>query len=61
MELKEFANAVLTAVREKADGVFSAWITTVTKNNGVKLTGISTVNPDSNGGLCVYLNGYYKA
>lgn len=61
MELKEFANAVLAAVREKADGVFSAWITTVTKNNGVKLTGISTVSLGSSGGLCVYLDGYYKA
>ena len=59
--LKEFANAVLAAVREKADGVFSAWITTVTKNNGVKLTGISTVSLGSSGGLCVYLDGYYKA
>lgn len=61
MQLEEFANAVLAAVREKADGAFSAWITTVTKNNGVKQTGISTVSPDSNNGPCVYLEIYYKA
>lgn len=61
MKMEEFANAVLAAVREKADGAFSAWITTVTKNNGIRHTGISTVSPDSNNGPCVYLEIYYKA
>lgn len=60
MKLEEFADAVLTAVKEKADGAFSAWITTVTKNNGVKLTGISTTILGSNSGPCVYLDGYYE-
>lgn len=60
MEFEEFAKAVLTAVREKADGAFSAWITTITKNNGVKMTGISTVSPGSDIGPCVYLESYYE-
>ena len=42
MNMEEFAKAILVAVREKSDGTFGAWITTVTKNNDVKLTGIST-------------------
>lgn len=60
MQLEEFANAVLAAVREKADGAFSAWLTRNTKNNGVKMVGISTVSPENNGGPCVNLNSYYK-
>lgn len=60
MRLEEFANAVLAAVREKADGAFSAWITTNRKNNGIKLTAICANSPDSNGGPCVYLDDYYR-
>lgn len=59
MRLEEFAKAVLTAVREKADGAFSAWITTNRKNNGIKLTAICANSTDSNGGPCVYLDDYY--
>ncbi len=61
MNMEEFAKAILVAVREKSDGTFGAWITTVTKNNDVKLTGISTVSPDSSSGLSVYIDDYYKA
>lgn len=61
MDMERFANAILGAVREKADGAFRVWITTVVKNNGVKWTGISTASLGSSGGLCVYLDGYYKA
>jgi len=60
MQLEEFANAVLAAVREKADGTFSVWLTTNIKNNGVKVLGVSTVSQDSNGSPCINLNGYYK-
>lgn len=60
MGLEEFANAVLAAVREKADGAFSAWITTNTKNNGIRLTGITANGVDCNSGPCVYLNDYYR-
>mgnify|MGYP000540281826 CR=1 FL=1 len=60
MGLEEFANAVLAAVREKADGAFSAWITTNRKNNGIKLTAICANSPDSSGGPCVYLDDYYR-
>ncbi len=61
MDMERFANAILRAVREKADGAFCVWITTAMKNNGVKWTGISTASLGSSGGLCVYLDGYYKA
>lgn len=60
MKLEEFANAVLAAVREKADGVFNAWLTGNTKNNGVKKVGITTAGPESKSGSCVYLNDYYR-
>lgn len=60
MRLEEFANVVLAVVREKADGAFSAWITTSRKNNGIKLTAICANSPDSNGGPCVYLDDYYR-
>jgi len=60
MNLEEFANAVLAAVREKADGTFSVWLVTTIKNNGIKLTGISTGNSDNNVGPCIYLDDYYK-
>ena len=60
MKLEEFAKAVLMIVREKADGAFSAWITTNMKNNGVKLTGISANSKDGNSGLCIALNDYYR-
>lgn len=60
MRLEEFADVVLTALREKVDGIFHACITTVVKNNGIELTGISVTGLDSDIGLCIYLNGYYK-
>lgn len=59
MDMERFANAILGAVREKADGAFRVWVTTAVKNNGVKWTGISTARQGS--GLCVYLDRYYKA
>ena len=61
MRLEEFANVVLTEVRKKADGAFSAWITTNRKNNGIQQTAICANSPDSSGGPCVYLDDYYRA
>lgn len=61
MEMKQFAESVLAAVREKADGKFSAWVIEREKNNGVMLTGITTESPACNMEPCIYLNDYYKA
>ena len=41
MQLNEFAEEVLAGVREKADGDFSAWTTTIHKNNGTSFIGIT--------------------
>lgn len=60
MDLEEFAQAVLTAVRNKADGAFSADVVMNMRNNGIKLTGISAASPDSNVGPVVYLEGYFR-
>lgn len=60
MNLEEFSYAVLAAVRYKEDGSRDAWITTNTKNNGVKLTGIVSAVPGSDGGPCIYLDSYYE-
>lgn len=59
-DLEEFAEIVLKAVRDKADGTFSAWITSNTKDNGIKQTGISTVCKDNNAEPCVFLDSYYE-
>lgn len=58
--LEEFAEIVLKAVRDKADGTFSAWITSNTKDNSVKQIGISTVCKDNNAEPCIFLNSYYE-
>ena len=60
MEMKQFAEAVLTALREKADGRFNAWIIEKEKNNGVILTGITTESPGCNVRPCIYLDDYYE-
>lgn len=61
MEIKQFAEAVLATVREKADGKFNAWIVESEKNDGVRLTGITTEVLCSGQEPCFYLDGYYRA
>lgn len=61
MTMEEFSNAVLTAVRDKADGVFSVWLDKRSKNNGIQLTGIITSCTNRNVNPCVYLDDYYHA
>lgn len=60
MDIEEFSNAVLAAVKDKADGAFKARMITITKNNGIKMTGIVSVVPGSKGGPCIYLDSYYE-
>lgn len=60
MKLNEFAEQVLTSVRDKADGDFNVWITTVQKNNRTAFTGITTSRDGSQAQPIVYLDGYYN-
>lgn len=60
MNFEEFSEAVLTEVKKKADGKFEAVINCVTKNNGIKLTGISATAQGSSTGPCIYLDSIYK-
>lgn len=57
MQLKEFAEQVLSIVRDKADGDFNVWITTISKNNGTVFTGITTSGDGKQ--PVIYLDGYY--
>ena len=60
MQLNEFAEQVLSAVREKADGNFSVWTTTIHKNNGTAFVGITTSGTEDQAQPVVYLDGYYN-
>ena len=60
MQLNEFAEQVLFAVREKADGNFSVWTTTIHKNNGTAFVGITTSGTEDQAQPVVYLDGYYN-
>lgn len=60
MRLEEFAEKVLKGVKEKAGETLKVRIVSEKKNNGVTLTGITASRPESSGGACIYLNGYYE-
>lgn len=60
MQLNEFAEQVLSAVRDKADGDFNVWITTIQKNNGTAFIGITTSQTGNQAQPIVYLDGYYN-
>ena len=60
MQLNEFAEEVLAGVREKADGDFSAWTTTIHKNNGTSFVGITISGTENQAQPIVYLDGYYN-
>ena len=60
MRLEEFAEKVLKGVKEKARETLKVRIVSEKKNNGVTLTGITASRPESSGGACIYLNGYYE-
>lgn len=60
MQLNEFAEQVLSVVREKADGNFSVWTTTIHKNNGTAFVGITTSGTEDQAQPVVYLDGYYN-
>lgn len=60
MQLNEFAEEVLAGVREKADGDFSAWTTTIHKNNSTSFVGITISGTENQAQPIVYLDGYYN-
>ncbi|MBD5461970.1 MAG: hypothetical protein HDR24_02745 [Lachnospiraceae bacterium] len=60
MNFEEFTDAVLAEIQNKADGAFKVLIKNVTKNNGIKLTGITAEAEVCNVAPCVYLDNYYE-
>lgn len=60
MNFEEFTDVVLEEIQNKADGAFKTLIKNVTKNNGIKLTGITAETEVCNVAPCVYLDNYYE-
>ena len=60
MNFGEYTEAVLMEIRAKTEGTFDVLTDTVTKNNGIKLTGISAVAKGNNIGPCIYLDDFYR-
>ncbi len=60
MNFKVFTEIVLADICKRADGKFDAMLNTVTKNNGIKLTGITAKAEGCNCAPCVYLDEFYK-
>ncbi len=64
MSFEEFKGSVADSIKnhlpEKYEDAEIS-ISTVTKNNDTKLTGITLKQEDSNVSPCIYLNDYYKA
>ena len=61
MKVNEFAEYVLSAIRNKANGNFNAWINTIKKNNGIPYMGITISQGEMKIQPIVYLNKYYDA
>ncbi|MDE6602545.1 MAG: hypothetical protein K2K90_10385 [Lachnospiraceae bacterium] len=60
MGFEEFAEHVLEVIHAKVGGAFQIKKQTVTKNNSVKLTGITVVKGEADIGSCVYLEAFYR-
>lgn len=60
MSFEKFKETVLEGIRKKADGMYKIRIKNVTKNNGIKLTGITAEMAGCNCAPCVYLDGFYE-
>ena len=59
MSFEEFTENILQEICDRADGVFRIRREDVTKNNNVKLTGISVMKEGENIGPCIYLNEFF--
>ena len=60
MSFEKFKETILEKVSKNAEGVFHALIKNVTKNNGVRLTGIMAEAEGCSCAPCVYLDDYYR-
>ena len=60
MGFEKFKETILEKVSKKAEGMFHALIKNVTKNNGIKLTGIMAEAEGCNCAPCLYLDDYYR-
>ncbi len=60
MNYNEFCDAVLTKVKESAAEYGSVRLTTVLKNNGVELVGLSFMPQKGHIGPTIYLEDYYE-
>lgn len=60
MSFEKFKETVLAEIRKKADGMYKIRIKSVTKNNGIKLTGITAEAEGCSCAPCVYLDGFYE-
>ena len=59
MSFEEFTENILQEICDRADGVFQIRRQDVTKNNNVKLTGISVMKEEADIGPCIYLNEFF--
>ena len=59
MSFEEFTENILQEVCDRTDGVFQTRRQDVTKNNNVKLTGISVMKEGEDIGPCIYLNEFF--
>ena len=59
MSFEEFTENILQEVCDRTDGVFQIRRQDVTKNNNVKLTGISVMKEEADIGPCIYLNEFF--
>lgn len=60
MSFEKFKETVLEGIRKKADGMLKIRVKNVTKNNGIKLTGITAEVEGCSCAPCVYLDGFYE-
>ncbi len=60
MGFEKFTEHVLEVIHAKVGGAFQIKKQMVTKNNNVKLTGITVVKGEADIGPCVYLDAFYR-
>ena len=58
MKFEEFVNEIINRLEQKLQ--MEVQSKEVLKNNGLKLTGVCVVSPESNMSPTIYLNGYYE-
>lgn len=59
MVSEEFTKKLVTFIKDNSDNV-TIQICSVTKNNGIRLTGLTIREPDSNVASCIYMEDFYS-